>query len=200
MAPKRRSLRERDEHAIAGPPPVLPGQTAIDLPGAPEGELVAVVGAPVEVALASTGAPARGRSLRGVGQSARRLGIYFHPADFTVAKAAYLADWQAGGNADTFAGWIAAVLLHHAQLPPAQRADLVRPVRDGGGSTRSFTLPGDVQDAVRAAVIADQGAGRWVSASTWAAVAIHAAVGAARRRGGGTLPRPPARLPNRLTR
>ena len=193
-APARRSLRERDQRAIDPAP--LPGQTAIDMPDA---QLAPV--RPEPVAAASTTAASPPRTPAGAGRDARRLGIYFHPADFTNAKAAYLAAWQAGGQADTFAVWIAAVLVDHAQLDPAQRAAFVLPVRsDGSGSTRSFALPQSVHDAVRAAVVADQDAGRWVSASTWAAVAVHAAVHVAEQRAGGPLPAPPARLPNRLQR
>lgn len=203
MAPKRRSLRERDEHAIAttGPSEVLPGQTTIDLPDAPRVRSVTVQ--EVEVGLASrassTSTPTPQRGTWGQRESARRLGIYFYPADFTAAKAAYLADWQAGGNADTFAAWIGAVLLDHAQLSPEQRADTALPARQGGGgSTRSFALPEHVHQSVCAAVVADQGVGRWVSASTWAGAALHTAVRVAQARAGGSLPAPPARLPNRL--
>lgn len=195
MAPKRRSLRERDESAIAGQPEVLAGQTAIDLPTPPDSEAAPGVLSVGE--MTPTDAPAPQRAPRGEG--ARRLGIYFHPADFTAAKAAYLADWQNGGQADTFAAWIGGVLAGHAQLSPAQRARAALPPRrGGGGSTRSFALAPAVHDAVRAAVLADQEAGRWVSASTWAAAAIHAAVQAAEQRADGPLPAPPARLPNRL--
>lgn len=203
MAPKRRSLRERDERAIAGPIEVLPGQTAIDLPEQPASQtpqaLLGASAAAVDPA-ALTGAPALQQVPRGRSEGARRLGIYFHPGDFTNAKAAYLADWQNGGAADTFAAWIAAVLVDHAQLDPAQRAGAALPPRGGGGSTRSFALPQSVRDAVRAAVVADQGAERWVSASAWAGTAVHAAAQVARRRAGGPLPPPPERLPNRLAR
>lgn len=199
MAPKRRSLRERDERAITGPPEVLAGQTAIDLPAPPDSE--AAPDALLGGEMTSTGSPTPQQARKGRGEGGRRLGIYFHPADFTAAKAAYLADWQAGGSADTFAGWIAAVLTGHAQLDPAQRAQAAVPAREsGGGSTRSFALPQSVHDAVHAAVIADQSAGRWVSASAWAGAAIHVAVQAANERTGNLLPTPPHRLPNTLHR
>ena len=194
-APARRSLRERDQRAIDPTP--LPGQTTIDMPDAPQ----PVPAQPQPAAAPSTSTTAPSRASAGAGRDTRRLGIYFHPADFTNTKAAYLADWQAGGRAETFAAWIAAVLLNHAQLAPAQREAVTLPLRTGGaGSTRSFALPGSVHDAVRAAVIADQGAGRWVSASTWAAVALHAAVQTAEQRASGLLSAPPQRLPNRLKR
>lgn len=196
MAPKRRSLRERDQRAIEPPP--LPDQTAIDMPGAPEPAAPrseVAVAPPMGTRIAASPAPGATRA------GARRFGIYFYPAEFTAAKAAYLADWQNGGNAATFATWIGGVLVGHAQLDPAQRATTVLPVRTGGaGSTRSFTLPQHVHDAVRAAQIADQDAGRWVSTSTWAAAAIHAGVQAAEQRTDGHLSAPPTRLPNRLQR
>ena len=198
-APARRSLRERDQRAIDPASTPLPGQTAIDMPDAPQPAPTQIE--PAAPLVASTSSTRSTRTPAGAGQPPRRLGIYFHPADFTHAKAAYLADWQNGGTADTFAKWIAAVLLDHAQLTPAQRAGLTLPERsDGAGSTRSFALPAAVHDAVRAAIVADQDAGRWVSASTWAAVAVHAAVHAAEQRAGGPLPAPPARLPNWLRR
>ena len=197
-APARRSLRERDQHAIDPTP--LPGQTTIDMPDAPQ-----PVPARPEPATAPTAAlraaASPTRTSASAGPGARRLGIYFHPADFTNAKAAYLADWQNGGAADTFAAWIAAVLVDHAQLTPAQRATTVLPARESGkGSTRSFALPEVVHQAVRAAVIADQDAGRWVSTSTWAGVAVHTAAQAAEQHAGGPLLAPPQRLPNRLHR
>ena len=196
-APARRSLRERDQHAIAPTP--LPGQTAIDMPDTeaePAQRQPEPAPAP-SVAPRTAASPTRTAAVSG--GTPRRLGIYFHPADFANAKAAYLADWQTGGTADTFAKWIGAVLLDHAQLTPAQRAEAALPARSGGdGSTRSFTLPGSVHDAVRAAVVADQGIGRWMTASTWAGVAVHTAVRAAEQRAGGLLVQPPRRLPNRL--
>ena len=199
-APARRSLRERDQRAIDPTP--LPGQTAIDMPDTPGVEPASrhPRGAAAPPAAPTNSASTR-RTAAAARSGARRLGIYFHPADFTNAKAAYLTAWQDGGDAETFAAWIAAVLTDHTQLTPAQRAAASLPKRAGrAGATRSFTLPQSVHDAVHAAVIADQDAGRWVSASTWAAVALHAAVQTAEQRAGGRLPTPPQRLPNRLQR
>ena len=94
-APARRSLRERDQHAIDPTP--LPGQTTIDMPDAPQ-----PVPARPEPATAPTAAlraaASPTRTSASAGPGARRLGIYFHPADFTNAKAAYLADWQSRRN------------------------------------------------------------------------------------------------------
>lgn len=205
MAPRRRSLRERDEHAIAGPPVVLARQTATDLLRPAESKPSQVTSLNAEMAPTSPadlidmpGSPQASRSQH---KKAWRLGIYFYPTSFSAAKAAYLADWQNGGPADRFAVWIALVLTNHAKLTPAQRAtNTAVSHNDGSGSTRSFVLPAYVHHAVRTAVIADQNAGRWVSASAWASSAVHMAVCAARDLNGGNLPTPPSRLPNRLVR
>lgn len=53
---------------------------------------------------------------------------------------------------------------------------------------------------MRAAITADQQAGRWPSDSAWCGEAIAAAVDQARAQSGGSLPTPPPRLPNRLVR
>jgi len=53
---------------------------------------------------------------------------------------------------------------------------------------------------MRAAITADQQAGRWPSGSAWCGEAIGLAVEASRAENGGTLPTPPPRLPNRLVR
>ena len=52
--------------------------------------------------------PTRKAATAAVGETAR-LGIYLTPAEFDDAKAAYLADWTNGGEADSFARWIAAI-------------------------------------------------------------------------------------------
>jgi hypothetical protein len=53
---------------------------------------------------------------------------------------------------------------------------------------------------MRAAINADQQAGRWPSDSAWCSEAIASAVDAARTKNEGSLPTPPPRLPNRLVR
>lgn len=139
---------------------------------------------------------------KGAGDVAR-LGIYMSSTEFQDAKAAYLADWQAGGEADTFARWIAAALEAHAARTPAEREPLTRPVgrsKTRTGSPRSFNVAADTVERMREGVTADQDAGRWLSDSAWAGDAIAAAVEAARERTGGQLPEPPARLPSRLRR
>lgn len=131
-----------------------------------------------------------------------RIGIYFHPDEFDRAKSAYLADWTNGGQADTFAKWIAAALDAHAAARPAQRAasTRTRPEGQGSGWSRSFTLPTDTVERMRAAIVDDQRANRWLSESAWAGEAVATAAEKAEEKAGGALPPAPARLPNRLRR
>lgn len=132
-----------------------------------------------------------------------RLGIYITPEEYDAAKSAYLADWQHGGQADTFTKWIGAALEAHAARSTTERARLAR---HGGrsesrtGASRSFNVPSDTGDRMRAAINEDQAAGRWPSDSAWGGDAIAAAVDRAREQAGGVLPQAPARLPNRLRR
>lgn len=187
----RRSLRDRDQDAITPPPAPVPSTSQEDSEK------------PQLVAPAPTTQTQRRRAPAGGANPTTRIGIYFHPEDFTAAKAAYLADWSSGhGDADTFARWIAHTLDTHAARTPAQRADLARPDRTeaGSGSTRSFNLPDDTVERARAAIVQDQKANRWVSVSDWCGDAVATAVEAARERAGGDLPAPPTRLPNRLIR
>ena len=131
-----------------------------------------------------------------------RLGIYLTPEEFDDAKAGYLAEWSNGGESDTFGKWIAAAIEAYAARTPKQRA--AAPARgraeERTGYTRSFTIPSDTVGRMRAAITADQKAGRWPSDSAWCGEAIAAAVDQARDQNGGTLPTPPPRLPNRLVR
>lgn len=132
-----------------------------------------------------------------------RLGIYVTPEEYDAAKSAYLADWQHGGQADTLGKWISAALEAHAARSTAARARLAR---HGGraenrtGASRSFAIPSDTGERMRAAINEDQAAGRWPSDSAWCGDAIAAAVDLAREQAGGELPQAPARLPNRLRR
>lgn len=132
-----------------------------------------------------------------------RLGIYLTPVEFDDARASYLADWANGGDADTFARWIAGALDRHSARTAKQRAarDRLRGRSDARtGSTRSFSIPTSTMQRMRAAITADQQAGRWPSDSAWCAEAIALAVDDAREANSGTLPTPPVRLPNRLVR
>lgn len=150
-----------------------------------------------------TSAPAKPRPQTNTA-STQRIGIYFRPGQFEAAKSAYLVDWQAGGEADTFALWIAAAVERHASLTPALRATATKKLHAGEsgerGLTRSFNLPDTTVAAIKEAMAADREAGHWGSQSEFCGVAIAAATEAARERAGGTLPPAPARLPNRLIR
>lgn len=143
----------------------------------------------------------RRRSGSGLSETAR-LGIYLTPQEFEAAKAGYLADWSNGGEADTFARWIAAAIDAYATKSPPERAGAPARGRadERTGASRSFSIPTDTLARMRAAVSADHQAGRWPSDSAWCGEAIAAAVAEARDRNGGTLPTPPPRLPNRLVR
>lgn len=144
----------------------------------------------------------RREPLAGASERAR-IGIYLQPSEFEDAKAAYLADWSNGGRADTFAGWVAAVIIRHAARSPLGRARLTRPQPRGRGEpgiARTFAVPVDVVATMRAALALDRRDGHWISESAWYADATAAAVDTARDAAGGHLPTPPARLPNRLRR
>ena len=189
MSP-RRSLKDRDQEAIAGTEPRA----------AESVKEIAQDPAPKKVTPQpknNTHAGTKAGTTSNV-----RIGIYFHADDFTAAKAAYLADWNAGGQADTFAKWIAAALETHAACTPSSRAKNTRPAhgQTGRGVTRSFDLPAETTERMKKAIVQDQQAERWVSMSDWCGDAVHAAAEAARSTNGGVLPTPPARLPNRLIR
>lgn len=195
----RRSLRDRNRAAIGldadtSPPPVEPaGEWSTEAAELAE-----------EQPTPSRTPPTRLRKAAAAGGAATaRLGIYLTPAEFDQAKAGYLADWTNGGQADTFARWIAAAIDTHAARTPRQRAVKALPrgrAEERTGSTRSFSIPVDTVTRMRAAITADQHAGRWPSDSAWCGEAIARAVDTARARNGGALPTPPPRLPNRLVR
>ncbi len=208
----RRSLRDRNNAAMAldpetpeledGPqaePPSPAGTTTTDPEdaGAVTSKTATKNRPPKQTAAPRKDATATGAS------ATARLGIYLTPAEFDDAKAAYLTDWTNGGQADTFARWIAQAIDSHARRTPKQRADRAHPkgrADQRTGSTRSFSIPADTVARMRAAITADQQAGRWPSDSAWCGEAIALAVNGARTENGGTLPTPPARLPNRLVR
>ena len=199
----RRSLRDRNRAAIA-----------LD-PEAPDAEPTAEPRSPAEpTPRTAEEAPQGHTQTRAAKRPARlaasatttetaRLGIYLTPDQFDDAKAAYLADWNHGGQADTFARWIGAAIDTYAARTPKQRAATAQPrgrAEERTGSTRSFNIGIGTVARMRAAINADQQAGRWPSDSAWCGEAIGHAVAAARTRNGGSLPTPPPRLPNRLVR
>lgn len=167
--------------------------------------------APVEVPEVSTKAQAptptpRRRAPRPVGAGQVRKSAYVPEGEWQDARAAYLADWRAGGEANSIAKWIEQAAQDFARLTPQQRAkvipDAAPRAADGTvtGKPRSYTVAEDTAEAIAQAMADDQEAGRWDSESAWLRGAMARAVAAARRREGGELPQAPARLPARLTR
>lgn len=190
-APNRPTPRRS---SLAGSSPAAPPQETKTAPAAPQEGTVA---GPTQSTTPHKADPSS------TSEATARLGVYLTPAQFDNAKAAYLADWTQGGQADTFARWIGQALDTHARRTPTQRGDLTQPkVRadERTGATRSFSVPVDTVARMRAAITADQQNGRWPSDSAWCVEAIGLAVESARAAAGGSLPTPPARLPNRLLR
>lgn len=203
----RKSLRDRNTaayaHDVVDVPPAAPTPAESPAPAAETPAATAPAVRKPPAAPRKQAAAPRRQPVAAPGGETDRLGIYLSPAEFTNAKAGYLADWSNGGTADTFARWIAAALDTHADRSPQERAERGRlRVRAGErtGSTRSFSIPSTTMQRMRAAITADQQAGRWPSDSAWCGEAIALAVDAAREANGGTLPTPPDRLPNRLVR
>ena len=184
MSRARRSLADRDEAAILA---------AVDVPPAPT--------QPAEPAAR----PARRTVLRATPRTTTptvRIGIYFRRGEFDDARAAYLADWAAGGHADTLARWVGEAMTTHAARTPAARAAAERTHTETGdrADTRSFSVPAAAVERMREAIASDHDHGRWPTDSAWIGDAIAAAVSHARTRAGGRLPATPDRLPNRLVR
>ena len=208
---RRSSLRDRNRAAIAldADTPAAPIESAAppateptDVGEGPTGPAQPPPQPAAEAATPERPAPRRPAAATSAGDTAR-LGIYLTPSEFDQAKAGYLADWTNGGTCDTFARWIAAAIDTHAARTPRQRAAKAHPrgrAEERTGSTRSFSIAVDTMTRMRAAITADQHAGRWPSDSAWCGEAISLAVSAARDRNGGALPNPPPRLPNRLVR
>lgn len=198
-ANKRRSPRAS---SLAGASPVAPPTPPVE-PEAPADE-TAEPKPPLKKESEPKPAAKKGTKAPQSRTDTVRQGIYYStPEEFSAAKSAYLADWQAGGQADTFARWIGQVIETHAARSVDERGRLARPterVEGSAGFSRSFTLPADTVERMREAINADQAEGRWQSDSAWCGDAIAAAVDKARERAGGNLPQPPQRLPNRLRR
>lgn len=134
------------------------------------------------------------------GTDTRRVSMYLTAAQFTDAKAAYLADRNSGSPYASFGTWIAGAIDHHARQTPAQRAttDTSPSAEPGSGKKpgRSFVIPDHTMHAIAAAMIADrQQKNHWQSQSEFCLAAIIAATNRARHYCGGTLPTPPTRLP-----
>lgn len=133
------------------------------------------------------------------------LGVYLTAEQFDAMRGAYLADFLNGGEANTLYLWVAAALSTHARRSTKDRITNSR-IRERASSraettkTKAFKIPIDVIADMRTAIADDRKAGRWATESAWAGEAISRAVEQARENNGGTLPDPPARLPNRLKR
>lgn len=198
-APKRRTLADRNNDAISREDKPVIKEAA---PVAP----VVQKPATLPTAEIATETPKKAKT---VGRPARtidvtRLGIYLTPEQFNNSKAAYLADWSNGGEANTFTKWIGEALTTHATRSPQERQKnaVERPARaeKRTGSSRSFNVPTEAVQKMRAAISQEHEEGRWLSDSAWCGEAIDAAISEAQKRNGGSLPVPPERLPNRLVR
>jgi hypothetical protein len=200
MSPKRRSIRDRNAAAIAH---------EIEQPEVERHELTVaeadteVVGTGATVKESSTRKPQK----RSTSDTRVDLGVYMTAEQFDAMRGAYLADFLNGGEANTLYLWVADALSAHARRSAENRIANSR-IRDRAetGSraettkTKAFKIPENVIADMRAGIAEDRKAGRWATESAWAGEAISRAVEQAREKNGGTLPEPPARLPNRLKR
>lgn len=199
-SPKRRTLADRNNEAIS---------REDNQPATKEAAPVApTVPEPVELSTPEVQAEAP-KEAKKVGRPARtvdvtRVGIYLTPEQFNNSKAAYLADWSNGREANTFTKWIGEALSTHAKRSPQERQKnaVERPARSDKrtGNSRSFNVPTEAVQQMRAAISQEHDKGRWLSDSAWCGEAIDAAISEAQKRNDGVLPVPPERLPNRLVR
>jgi hypothetical protein len=135
------------------------------------------------------------------------LSIHWHPATFEAARGAYLADLENRPEALTgFARWVDQAIAHHAGLTRNCRVALAgqlptEPGDHGPGVSRSFPIRSTTMAAMQAAIVMDaRNPERLLNRNRFAAEAVRAAVEAARRRNGGTLPPAPTRLPRKPPR
>lgn len=198
-APKRRTLADRNNEAISREDKPVVKEAAPVAPVVQEPATLPTA----EIAIETP------KKAKTVGRPARtidvtRLGIYLTPEQFNNSKAAYLADWSNGGEANTFTNWIGEALTTHAKrsIQERQKNAVERPARaeKRTGSSRSFNVPTVAIERMRAAISQEHEEGRWLSDSAWCGEAIDAAISEAQKRNGGSLPVPPERLPNRLVR
>ncbi len=190
MPKSRRSLRDRDQDAIT--------ETEEEQPAA-------VLETPVTEPPASAPKRRVPTSPQVRTETTTRIGLYFQEQVFRAAKSAYLVDLDSQPDpATSFARWVGQVLDRHNRLTPERRAQAARTVgeepKGGNGFSRSFMIPASTVVDMDEAIKQDRKAERYVSASQYATEAVRAAIAEARRRNGGTLPTPPARLPNKPTR
>ncbi len=186
MPVKRGTIRDRNAAALAATP-TPPQPLGASAPGA-DGPR-----APAPAARVSRQADLAERAV---------LSITIRPEDLDQAKSAYLFDWLREGRHDTFPRWLGAVIRRHAALASEERAQIeaTRPPKvTSRGLKRAFQMdPRDVAEMARARNDDFVGHRRYVSEADWCGDAIRQAIEAARTAAGGTLPPPPARLPNRM--
>ncbi len=192
MPKPRRSLRDRDQDAIT--------ETEEDEQPAP-----------VLLEPAVTTPPASAPKQRAMPvpqvrtETTTRIGLYLQEQVFQDAKSAYLVDLDSQPDPSTsFARWVGQVLDRHNRLTSERRAQVAKTLgeepKGGNGFSRSFMIPASTVVDMDEAIKRDRKAERFVSASQYATEAVRASIADARRRNGGTLPVPPARLPNKPTR
>lgn len=110
-----------------------------------------------------------------------RLGGYWKPGTFDIAKRGYLADLDTQPDSpDTFGGWIDRAIRKHAQLNPQRRqqiaAQLGEEPSEGRGNSRSFHVAASTVEAMEQAVADDRRHGRLISRAGFIAEAARAAV------------------------
>lgn len=141
--------------------------------------------------------PPRGGGEASTLTARERLGIRMPDEEWAAARSAYLSDWNAGGDADTFMIWISGVIDSYVRRP----ASAAEPAMSGATwQTKTFLIPVDVLERLRNAVTERQTGGEMTSQNEMARRAIAAAVQVATEREGGTLPPVTGRLPNKLRR
>lgn len=127
-----------------------------------------------------------------------RVGLYMTDTQYDNMKSAFLADWENGGDANTFGKWIAVAIKRYAKLPVARRIDIAKVVapqsRLIAGGVKSFSVPAKAIEAMKHARLADTASGVIQTKSEWLRSAIELAVQYAKAANGGVLPEPPAKL------
>jgi hypothetical protein len=120
----RRSLRDRNRAAIALDPDTPDLEPTAEPRSSAQPTATRPVEEPAHAPQKATSATEKGSTTKkpaavrkaatAAASDTARLGIYLTPQEFEDAKAAYLADWTNGGEADTFARWIAAAIETYA--------------------------------------------------------------------------------------
>lgn len=199
MPRARRSLRDRDQDAITAAEAAQEPQNAQSeaLPAEPAAHLEAQPPTPTRTPIESGLARAQVRT-----ETTTKTGLYFQAQVFQDAKSAYLVDLDSQADpATSFARWVGDVLDRHNRLTSERRAQVATTLGEeakdaaSAGFSRSFQIPASTVTDMEAAIKQDRKLERFLSASQYAMEAIRAAIADARRRNGGTLPTPPARLP-----